>query len=846
MGNTSEESLASRLALLQNFIKRDSECYREEFLVKLSHYNASRQLFLVQPGGDCKDLVSLIKFISQVIDKYPADGKEFPSQVMELLDKYFNLLDPDMRMNLCKTVVLLRNKCLVAGLPVLKLFFNLFRCQDKQLRKYLFHTTVAHIKRSFQRNCGHKNASQLRAFVYGKLQENGRTSRMALLMLIDLYRKNIWNDATTGNVISQACFSKSAKVMAAALKFFTGTVDEHEEDSSDSEDEGESRTLKEVMMAYRVAKKSKKRKKRMEKAKAALLKEKKRKKGVKNCGSSAILALHDPQEFADQLYKRLSSSSDRYELKLLMMALIAKVIGIHQLIILSFYQFLQRYMTPRQREVTKVLLYAAQAVHSLVPPESVEELVKCIINNFVTESNSPEVMTVGLNAIREICNNCPIAINEDTLQDLTDYKSYKNKNVTMAARGLIQLFREKNPTLLKRKDRGRPTEFTREIQTRAYGEIDVASGVAGAEVLVDSGKSVATHDGGTLPTILQDSETVSVAADNGLSWDDSDFDCSDDESDKESCNSSLMEDEGHLDKDDSCVRIDCTGLENVVSDLSIDTSGFNTIDTGLDNSKDAAELASDCADLDAEGASLDNNDSKTSRKIVFEETDSTDLPVGPDRTALSADEEVTTPLPQQMSDDANGSRSGVQTPAAKTDVAKIVATLTSDHIFTQEEFRRIRSHQLAKHVQPAIGAKRKASAAFAATSGDGQSKRPARSMESEATSAERKFASDEEDSDNEDDIRPHGLPKLADIEKIAKGTKADKAARLATIMAGREGREKFGRPKKTGDHVGKTQKAMAKRKAFPMIKHKQGGKKKRSFRDKQLALRKHLTHLAKY
>ena len=41
----------------------------------------------------------------------------------------------------------------------------------------------------------------------------------------------------------------------------------------------------------------------------------------------------------------------------------------------------------------------------------------------------------------------------DLLQDLASYKGYHDKSVMMAARSLIQLFRELNPSMLKRKDR---------------------------------------------------------------------------------------------------------------------------------------------------------------------------------------------------------------------------------------------------------------------------------------------------------------------------------------------------------------------------------------------------------
>ena len=59
----------------------------------------------------------------------------------------------------------------------------------------------------------------------------------------------------------------------------------------------------------------------------------------------------------------------------------------------------------------------------------------------------------SLNAVREICVRCPLSMTSDLLQDLTSYKGYHDKSVMMAARSLIQLFRDLNPSMLKRKDR---------------------------------------------------------------------------------------------------------------------------------------------------------------------------------------------------------------------------------------------------------------------------------------------------------------------------------------------------------------------------------------------------------
>jgi protein SDA1 len=41
--------------------------------------------------------------------------------------------------------------------------------------------------------------------------------------MIELYRKNVWRDVRTVNVISTACFSDVTKLAVTALKFFLGT-----------------------------------------------------------------------------------------------------------------------------------------------------------------------------------------------------------------------------------------------------------------------------------------------------------------------------------------------------------------------------------------------------------------------------------------------------------------------------------------------------------------------------------------------------------------------------------------------------------------------------------------------
>merc|ERR1712223_1430906 len=99
------------------------------------------------------------------------------------------------------------------------------------------------------------------------------------------------------------------------------------------------------------------------------------------------------------------------------------------------------------------------------------------------ERNSAEVMAVGLNAVRELCARCPLVMTEELLQDLAEYKTYKDKGVMMASRSLITLFRSIAPELLHKKDRGRPTEATTLARMKQFGEDEVLDHIPGAEIL---------------------------------------------------------------------------------------------------------------------------------------------------------------------------------------------------------------------------------------------------------------------------------------------------------------------------------------------------------------------------
>lgn len=482
MSGRHNNKLPTNLPQLQNLIKRDPRSYTEEFLQQYRHYQSNVQVFKLQPDKPNKELSDLVMFLAQVGHCYQEHLSSFPLELKELLLGHHTVLEPDLRMTFCKALILLRNKDLINPTSLLELFFELLRCQDKLLRKTLFTHIVADIKNINAKHKNNKMNTTLQNFMYTMLRDsNAVAAKISLDVMIELYKRNIWNDAKTVNVITTACFSKVTKILVAGLKFFLGK-DEDEKKNSDSESEEEGPTARDIMVRYSTGKKSSKNKKKMEKA-MKVLKKHKKKKRVEVFNFSAIHLIHDPQDFAEKLFRQLEDSKERFEVKIMMMELVSRLVGIHELFLFNFYPFLQRFLQPHQREVTKILLCAAQASHQLVPPEIIQSVIMTIANNFVTDRNSGEVMTVGINAIREVTSRCPLAMNEDLLQDLAQYKTHKDKNVMMSSRGLIQLFRSLNPNMLQKKFRGKPTEASTEARIQDYGELEAKDFIPGAEVL---------------------------------------------------------------------------------------------------------------------------------------------------------------------------------------------------------------------------------------------------------------------------------------------------------------------------------------------------------------------------
>lgn len=724
--------LPDNLPQLQNLIKRDPESYKEEFLQQYQHFLSVLEIFRLEPDKENKSLCESIMFLSQIAQCYIEELKTFPQTIVDLLKTHSTTLDPEMRNTFCRALILLRNKNLISPLDLLELFFQLLRCPDKALRTFLENHIITDIKNMNAKQKDMKLNSTLQNFMYTMLKDaNPKAAKMSIDIMIELYKKRIWNDAKTVNVIATVgCFSKITKVMVASLKFFLGTDEENSKDSE--EDSDKEVDLKGVMVANKVNKKTKKRKKQLEAAKKLYSQAQKKKTKAVSFNFSAVHLIHNPQGMAENLFKQLQAGNERFEVKLMHLDVISRLIGIHELFLFSFYPYITRFIQPHQRQVTRILQFAAQASHELVPPDLIEPVIKTLVNNFVTERNSSDVMAIGLNAVREICVRCPLAMNEDLLRDLTMYKNYKEKSVMMAAKALILLYREQIPTLLAKKDRGRPTEASVEIKAKKYGEVQSLDHIPGTEALLNTAPDLEVSDSGE-----------EDGSDSEGGWVDVDSD-----------------EEPLVEKKKGITMVKSTSNQ-------ADSDGKEKSDTEEEDGSDDGEWETDSEAGSEEVEDEEEQEPPVKRQKIVKAT-----------TAAKKPEE-----------------SSVTTLTSKEALQELALT----KIFTDADFARIEQEQIKKKM----------------------------------THNNRKRQLEKERSE---------FVKLDDIEMIYKKRKTDKEARIESMKRGREGREKFGYKDNRHDpFCSKTNREKRKTKNFNMIRHKARGKVKKSFRDKQLALRNHLT-----
>ncbi|KAJ6226819.1 protein sda1 [Anaeramoeba flamelloides] len=498
------------LLTLQHNAKKQPESYKEEVEMQYEHFQSSLTLFLLNPTSYSKDFGLLLQFLSHMSPKYKKMLKDFPTKLSTLLNDHSRNMHKELRMTIIKSLFLLENKGCLPLENTLPIYFSLFACKDKELNKLV----TAHILRSFRmlskKNGGNKRVRIIKNIVYSFLKDTrDRVPEHALLILILTFNKKIWYGAQTVNIIANACFQGNTRLLVASLNFFLkNDIEEYLDPDLEEKETEETSKLQaaqesycETLKSMKYSKKTKKKKHKKRKLLQEVRMEQKRLRyssGSTQINLKAIELLYDPQSFSEKLFGYLRTCTETFRVKILMMNVIARLIGVHKLLIFNYYTWVQKYAKPHQEGVTEILGFIVQSVHNLVPPEIVEPILNHLLLNFIGDRSSTQAVVVGINTVLEIVKRCPLVLTEEVARDIAEYKRSRDKYIGSAARGFIHLVREIDPKILPKKDRGKTSEGL-EKNNMAYGEEKVNYGVEGIELLglgdnVDKNKILTDED----------------------------------------------------------------------------------------------------------------------------------------------------------------------------------------------------------------------------------------------------------------------------------------------------------------------------------------------------------------
>ncbi|CDJ50979.1 hypothetical protein, conserved [Eimeria brunetti] len=399
-----EESVVS-LALLQvtppprNKIKRDPGAYYEEFKLQMANYEGLVAALKEQPYRPTKKIQSLASFLAHL-------------SCEELLQQALSLLS----------------------------------LRDKFVRQRLMAFVVKDVAKVFAATTSNQ--------VYRHLSSKGQVPTSCL-------------SSKLVNAVAALTLAPDPRLALSAALFLLGEIQAAAVQASHAiqADEGEGEEAVAAAAAAELQQQSALHSKKTLAAKRKLKKQKQRiqKRLVRkqqrieaqqnqlgSTTSAAILDLiYDAHALSEKLFARVRQQRESFSTRVVFLNVLSRLISHHRVLLFSFYSYLERYLKPSQRLNPSLLAVAANSIHPNVPHPELLSLLKTIADNFVTEAAGDDAITLGLNAITEICSRNPHCMPPELLQQLLLFVRHKSsKSVSAAARGLLNLYREVSPQLL--------------------------------------------------------------------------------------------------------------------------------------------------------------------------------------------------------------------------------------------------------------------------------------------------------------------------------------------------------------------------------------------------------------
>ncbi|KAE8187546.1 hypothetical protein CF336_g6523 [Tilletia laevis] len=442
------------------------------------------------------------------------------------------------------------------------------------------------------------------------------------------------------------------------------------------------------------------------------------------------------------------------------------------------------------------------------------------------------------------------------LADLVSYRKSKDKGVAAASRGLMQLYREVNPALLKRRERGKSgaLALTDGASTRKYGfgadDPDVVHGIQGIELLEkhleekraeqegdddDDDDDEAGWEGFELESLGDDSDDeseggwidVSEGDENDvLNFSDSDFGSSSDDDDDDEAREKRRAAK-------AARKSGAAAAAGGEGDAAAGAGAGQTL-SAKERAKERREKRRE--DRQRKRRKLSRNNSAVPSATAGEDDSSDDS----DDEEKNSEEEIDAEIKTVAQVEGTAATA---TATAKADEMDAFSKLATTRILTPADFAKLAELRLAAAEEAAKTGGLTGAAA----------RRQIKELQASAK-AHRRGANSSSALANASSISGAGEPiagpsshvlSEADILGPQKKVKADHEERMASIAQGREGREKFGSKKglrKSEKGASSTNLEKRKGKNYNMVAQSWGvrSKGKASLRDKSRKLRQHI------
>lgn len=131
-----------------------------------------------------------------------------------------------------------------------------------------------------------------------------------------------------------------------------------------------------------------------------------------------------------------------------------------------------------------------ESCHDQVPPDEMKPIVKAVMTHFVTDYADTKFIVIGLNAFREMLTRMPYLLEEADIEYLLGFRRHKHQSVGIAAKSLLNYFKDVCPQLLPKKLRGRDTKIEDEADRKEnvlqFGSQKVFKDIDGLQLLRDT------------------------------------------------------------------------------------------------------------------------------------------------------------------------------------------------------------------------------------------------------------------------------------------------------------------------------------------------------------------------